>query len=419
MTTKRIFLSDVHMGDDRSLRQDGDSHPYCWFNDRPGGDNRPEMLESFLKNYCIDGDTVYETVINGDLFDEWVCPAEFDPTDRAHHSQQVENIVSAGQNRAVMDQLKIIAGRQKLKYIRGNHDMLTDSAMMQQLFPGIDIIDQPDGHGVYTVDGIWAEHGHWYGLFNAPYPVPDGSFGDTPLPLGFFITRILAEETLKTGSSTTLLEVIGEWAEHIFSRIPRARLAEYLPTGGDLDLVDGILMEFFDTLAADHAQGRPGALMNGYGGIPGLVTWGQVTGRYAHMFNDWSANHKAKGRVGPIEAIAGDNGNLDGAAKLVFSQHNEAKIVIFGHTHAYECTALLGPPPPSRSEEEMHLHLDESPIYANTGAWENATAPCTFVETEFDPDTRYHTVRLREWKSVDGNYVAQNVGRIPDQRVLV
>jgi|SRR5271157_3995149 len=413
--TKRIFLSDIHMGDGRSVNPGGTFKPYCWFYD-----TRPQLLGAFLKRHCIDDGSVSEVVIIGDLFDEWICPSQFDPTDPAHpmppQGQQFVNIANAQQNKPVIEGLKELASQKRLTYLTGNHDMLADKAVIAQIFPGIAYVDAADGHSVYqTADGIWAEHGHWYGLFNAPYPAkPGGGFSGSRLPLGFFVSRITADEALKTGNSLSPGEVFKEWIEHILSKVPdaenRAKAREKIFE----QTVDDILVELFNTLVSDHAADpKGGALLNGLDGIPGTVSWQEVNKRYDRIYSKWENSHADN--VSPYDALWCDSKSLDPAARFVFG-HEQARIVICGHTHEPECTSLLGPTPTPPPEE----HSDMSPIYANAGAWINATPRCTFVETEFNPETRYHTVCVREWtQTSNGQYVPQKVPFCPDLGVFV
>ncbi len=67
--TKKVFVSDIHMGDAKS--QAG-VHPYGWFRS-----NIPN-LASFLTAQLNDSQ-VAEVVVLGDLFDEWVIPTDQDP----------------------------------------------------------------------------------------------------------------------------------------------------------------------------------------------------------------------------------------------------------------------------------------------------------------------------------------------------
>jgi UDP-2,3-diacylglucosamine pyrophosphatase LpxH len=421
-TIKRIFLSDIHMGDGRSVTPGGTLHPYCWFD---GG--RPGMLALFLEQYCIADGTVDEVVILGDFFDEWICPTQFDPTDPAHpippQGQQFTNIADAPQNRSVIEGFQRLAAQNRLTYLTGNHDMLADKAVIAQIFPGIGYVDDADGHSVYhTADGIWAEHGHWYGLFNAPYLAGSGGgFNASILPLGFFISRISADEALKTGNSLspTPTEVFKKWIGHILSKVPDA---ENLAKARDKifqQTVDHILMELFDILVSDYAADpKGGALLNGLDGIPGIVTWQDVEKRYGHIFSEWENSHADD--VNAYYAIWCDAGNLDPAALSVFFYHEEAKIVICGHTHKPECTSALGDFDTRGIIIDTPVASGTNPIYANTGAWVNDTPRCTFVETEFDTAAGTHSVRLREWtQTANGQCVAQKVPLCPDESLSV
>ncbi len=70
--SKRIIISDIHMGDSRSVEtSSANPYAYCWFADKEGANqNRPKMLADFLEKYVINDNTVDELVVLGDLFDE-------------------------------------------------------------------------------------------------------------------------------------------------------------------------------------------------------------------------------------------------------------------------------------------------------------------------------------------------------------
>jgi len=71
-----------------------------------------------------------EVVLLGDPFHEWICPAQFDPTDTAHpmppEGQRFINIAGAPQNQSVIRALKVLAAQNRLAYLTRNHDMLAD-----------------------------------------------------------------------------------------------------------------------------------------------------------------------------------------------------------------------------------------------------------------------------------------------------
>jgi len=405
-TIKRIFISDIHIGDGRSVSPGRNFHPYCWFYD-----DRPDMLVEFLKQYCIDDESVAEVVIVGDLFDEWVCPTQFDPTDRDHQEQQFKNVANASQNQLVTAWLRELARQQRLIYLRGNHDMLANKPIMEEIFPGLkhqgrDDGHDDDGHDVYrTDDGIWAEHGHWYGLFNAPLPPRSGMgrFGASVLPLGFFISRVAAQNGLKTGKSINGSGVFADWIGHIHRNVPDSKDPTKAMNESTLSAIDDALMGLFDTLVKDSASDQYGALLNGLDNIPGLVTWQEVKDRYRGIFSQWSTYRPHD--VNPYDALWSDAGSLDRAVNSIF--HNEkTKIVICGHTHKCDFSSTL-----DLFEPAELIPSGTKNIYANTGAWTNDTSRCTFVETELNRDTGSHSVRLREWtrQLADGQYTARDV----------
>ena len=169
--------------------------------------------------------------------------------------------------------------------------------------------------------------------------------------------------------------------------------------------IDRVLIGLFRTLVNDHASDQHGAIMNGFGGVPGLVTWEQVEDRYSCIFSEWSANHPHN--VNPYDAMWSDASSLDQAARSVFFNNQETKIVIFGHTHEYDLSSTLDPP-----QSTALIAPGAEHIYANAGAWTNVdTTRCTFVETELYSDTGNHIVRLKEWaqQTSDGQWAAHNV----------
>lgn len=413
---KRIFISDIHMGDRRSASQAPKFHNYCWFcrsGDSPGSD-RPKILTRFLKDYCIADESVAEVVILGDLFDEWVCPAGFDPTEPPHpapppRGEQYRKIAAASQNAEVVAALKTLASANRLVYVPGNHDMFADREIMEEIFPGIHCPQSFDGHFVYSADGIWAEHGHWYGMFNAPLP-PGANLGfpECPLPLGHFISRVIAEEALRTGKMIGLGEVFREWVEHILDKVPDAKDPD-VRVG---DIVDRLLVDLFETLVKEHAHGADGAVMNGFAGIQGLAKWQDIMKRYPDVYDSWPDLHPDN--LGRLDALWADADRLDQAARLITLDHAEARMVICGHTHKADFVTMghSGYPADETPPEDKR-------IYINAGAWTNDTPLCTFVETELHPETHKHLVCLRKWfrEPATGRYKAENI--TPDGWVMV
>ena len=135
--TKRIFITDIHMGDQQSVDPPGDLNPYGWFHQ-----DRGRMLGDFLGLKLSDPE-VKEIIILGDLFDLWVYPAELEPPDEKRH---LFRIAHAYQNREVIRRLRAIAACEEIDliYVQGNHDMWTSTMtipcwkeFLNELFPAI------------------------------------------------------------------------------------------------------------------------------------------------------------------------------------------------------------------------------------------------------------------------------------------
>jgi UDP-2,3-diacylglucosamine pyrophosphatase LpxH len=409
-TTRRIFISDIHMGDKRSINSQKPHHPYCWFYDESGSSvgDRPEMLTAFLNEYCAHK-RISEVIILGDLFDEWICPSECDPTDPSNpmppSGKQFINVAESTQNKQVIAALTQLASKIRLKYMPGNHDMLAERTIIEQILPNIEYVStQVDGHPVYQADGIWAEHGHWYGLFNAPYPDRSGSgFDASILPLGFFVSRLAAESAFTTGRQFGPTDIIKEWLKHIFTKVPATKTSTRVENHGVRDEVDDILGQLFDTMVRSYANGKD-PVMNGFDGVPGSLRWKTVKDRYANIFAEWSNSHP--NNVGHVDAIRSDSADLWPAACFVSFRHDDARIIIFGHTH--ECTFSSNVKPDDPSRRPLP---GAQPLYANSGAWCRDAAHCTFVETVFDPSTGKHSVQPKEWaRKAGGSYAASNYG---------
>jgi UDP-2,3-diacylglucosamine pyrophosphatase LpxH len=406
-TIRRIFVSDIHMGDERSQHQ---PHPYGWLSD-----SRRDLFERFVRTVCK-GDSdghVDEVVILGDLFDQWVCPAEYDPTEPPHadppDGEQFTKISNYNHN--VIEALKAIAG--KLKYVSGNHDMLVNAGIMNGILPKLKYDPDPEGHDVYAPgDGIWAEHGHWCGIGDAPHPRSGTQpFEQTPLPMGFFFSRLSAQKALKTGTSLGFADVFEGWLKKFGDQdgkgysefrdqivrarnelVNKERTGKFTPLSFVVDqcVIDSLAREFsawimengFDDITHNSWCSQNGAMMERLENIAGTLPWEEVEARYKYVFADWETNHK--GNVENWESVICDFGSLLPAVKLIIDKQSpDSKIVIMGHTHN-ACVV--------RSAEMEGPH---SWVYINAGAWCNDVKQCTYVETVYDTGNGKHTYRLK------------------------
>ena len=79
MSGKRIFISDIHLGDDARYRDDVPERRARFI----PSEHRDRLLNFLDKQIIAEKDNVKDLVLLGDVFDTWVCPFETDrPTDR-------------------------------------------------------------------------------------------------------------------------------------------------------------------------------------------------------------------------------------------------------------------------------------------------------------------------------------------------
>ena len=373
-TIKRIFISDLHMGDGRSLTEHQPEYPYCygWLRD-DGDTQRITMLADFLEYLMEHPHACDELIILGDLFDQWVCPAGFEPTTYDRIVNQTK------QNSAVIANLRKMASPQcpiSVYYVPGNHDMLTPKAFMEENFPGVTFIGK-DHIGVFREGDLAAEHGSQYTLFCAPNPGMGGQ-----LPIGFYISRAAANKKAVSG-------------------------------GDDIDIVDAleaIIHDFFKDITSFYmtgmkelyeaiAQGMELKLdtpivMNGLGCVSGAPTVEEVADNYADLWKRWE-RIRPQG-VSALQAMINEVFHLHGVAERHYFKPDTAKIAIFGHTHKYTMQGY------KRHNSHIHDCLT-SPccdyIYANSGTWINSHKYCTYVETELNPTDNKHYVRIKRYES--------------------
>lgn len=172
MSGKRIFISDIHLGDDARYN---DPIPDRRARFSPSGHR--ERLLNFLDKQILTGkDDVKDLVLLGDVFDTWVCPFDAVPPTYA-------SIFESKENKPILDSFRKIANTNvNLYYVNGNHDYDLSEIQLQEAIPGI--ITNPRLYEDNAL-GIYAEHGHLFTLFNQGYTdVANG------LPIGYYITRL-------------------------------------------------------------------------------------------------------------------------------------------------------------------------------------------------------------------------------------
>lgn len=371
MGKKRIFISDVHMGCDLSSAP---RKPYVWFK------KNAHLLAKFLGEQLMDHD-VSEVVILGDLFDEWIIPADYPPI------TSFKSICSNSTNEPVITGLRALAADGRLVYVPGNHDMATTADGIAETksfleetdnFPGIRFVC--DGNvplGTFQDGVLAAEHGNRYCLFNAPdtWTNPGVCF----LSLGYFISRMVAYKVSTTGHDQDPRSIFFDLLKEFWKG--RADFEE--------DLFQSI---------ADNCGLRPESTIE-LDGIPGCgksMTISDIGQQFSRLFSSWGHVPGAEFVRAP-EAVTSELGDLyDAAASTYFRTGSPYKVVIFGHTH----TPFMKNNYENAGYPDFVVNPDETPcltIYANSGTWIDSPGyRGNYVETEEIDGNRLY-VRVKEY----------------------
>ena len=279
--TKRIFISDIHLGDDARY-----SDPIPDRRARFSPTEHGERLLNFLEKQILTAeDDVKDLILLGDVFDTWVCPFDAVPPTYA-------SIFGSKANKPILDSLRNIAKTNvNLYYVNGNHDYDLPEAHLQEVIPRIitnTAFYQDDDLGVY------AEHGHHFTLFNQGYPeVANG------LPIGYYITRL---------------------AEHLGGYVRGFKdLIGYIDDAIDLVLGRDNIFETIIEGLAERAKADQVILTEQEN-----ISVSQIKSLYANL-----EYHDQPFKVGKMLANESD---LEKFGDRLSEQHGH-KVVVFGHTH--------------------------------------------------------------------------------------
>jgi UDP-2,3-diacylglucosamine pyrophosphatase LpxH len=281
MPNKRIFISDIHLGDDARY-----SDPMPERRPRFSPAEHRERLLNFLdKQILTEKDDVGDLVLLGDVFDTWVCPFDAVPPTYA-------SIFESKENKPILDSLRNIANTKvNLHYVNGNHDYDLSGNQLQESIPGI--ITNVRCYEDNDL-GLYAEHGHLFTLFNQGYAnVADG------LPIGYYITR-LAEHL--GGYVRGFKDLIGYIDDALDLAVGRDNIFEAIIEGlAERANADQIILSAQETISVD-----------------------QVKSLYRSL-----EHHDQPFKVGKMLANESD---LEKFGDQLSEQHGH-KVVVFGHTH--------------------------------------------------------------------------------------
>ncbi len=357
--TKRIFISDLHLNDQRSYEVlPNYNYPYFWISPE-----RTALLANFLEKEILESDDVKDLVILGDLFDQWVVPTIPAPNvnfDAVYHNPK---------NKGVVENLQRIidAGEINVYYAPGNHDLLLDKAAIEGYFPGIKFCEGDQAYvGVFLEDGIGAEHCSQYNFFCAPNP---GHPNDHYLPTGFFLSRFGAEEKAHKEDSPNVLKIIEDFVKNHFKP-------------DDPTFVQDMLLSVGESVGLKpHSE----ITLDGIGNFGQQKTVQQVADMYSDAITRW--NQLKPNGLSAVEAISTEITGYSGFANTMYYREGKARVVVFGHTHH---AMLQGY---SVDRDGIPHKVEEngcSYIYANSGTWID-NHPCTFIQTEIKGNSHYVT----------------------------
>jgi UDP-2,3-diacylglucosamine pyrophosphatase LpxH len=379
MENKRIYIADIHMNAGKGLQASNKGHPYEWL-----GIEEANRFAEFLL-YLNDPKTgVQEVVIIGDLMDDWVYPVDVVPP-------SLQRIVDAKINHNIVKALQALIENKNITvvYLPGNHDMGVNREFVVANFEGMVFGGSTFHDSIYRTSRLLAEHGSAHSLFNAP-PVRSG--GGTALPLGYFISRVVATKARNTGSAKRhywsyaddLLEMIGpqKLAASVFEAVlEEAGLDETtqirIPKRNS-----GVPSAAAGKVPKKASRAKPGAARDKEPDDEyTCVTAGQVKEKYAPLYDQWE-EHNGKGSG--FKAIMAEIGLLGPLADSLCKK-SDTNIVVFGHSHDWKL--------------DKDAWLVQDRIYANCGTWCDEEKPCTWVESQKDRDKNRHFVRVMNWNN--------------------
>lgn len=303
-----VLLSDIHIGDDS---------PACWYQQSI---HEPYLLSIF--DWIVDhADEVREVVFLGDIVDMWTYPFNVQPPDFKTIIQKNPNVFSlTGGINKLLDALD-----GSVTYIPGNHDMSVVASDLARIV-------SPHGYRIRYARDIYnpagdsrvvVTHGNDYAMFNAP----DNTTKWAPLPIGYFITRIISSKKQE-------MSIKGVYdGELLFDGMPnginkRAIIEEVLNSG------EGVFTDLIiDAIAEKEGVSLSEPIILSDGTKTNLT---EVKTVYSQLFSNWVIQNGG-GEDGRMVATKAALADADAAYMGWFAQRqafvSNAQLVVMGHTH--------------------------------------------------------------------------------------
>ncbi|MDT8718016.1 metallophosphoesterase [Clostridium sp. 19966] len=198
---KFIFISDIHIGT---------NYPENWYQKSV----HQKYLKAILQYIQTNAQEIQDVIMLGDCFDSWMYTPQ--PQISATVTEIINNNLDVFTRQSDGDFITCMDSIQgNLCYVYGNHDMTIDfnklnnyTKLQSNKSKQLVCLDR-----IYSKDGIYAEHGHYYDLFcKSNY---DRTNKYQPLPIGYFISRaatLYCQQQLKKSgkNNSSQLDVHGD-----------------------------------------------------------------------------------------------------------------------------------------------------------------------------------------------------------------
>jgi UDP-2,3-diacylglucosamine pyrophosphatase LpxH len=324
-----VFISDCHIS--AGLGQSaGGGFAWEWLTP-----SDQERLRKFLVWTAARAAQVDELVLVGDIFDNWIFPHDLVPP-------TLSEILHSAYARPIIQALDAASRVVPTTLLAGNHDLTLSADLVAQVLPKVRFA----GAGSYTMFSgrLRAEHGHAWGLFNAPDPQrPDN------LPLGYFISRMVATADRRTGHHTpSIAQEIKELAQVIATR-------EELAQG----VLDAVCAKAGVSENAEILM--PTDLWGGH-----TTTVRDVRDLYRELYVEWK---KRNGMASSIIGISAELNSLAMAAARIQLDGDGPRALLMGHTH-------------EPASQQHTIPFMGSRVYVNSGTWCQNVKHATWVEAE-------------------------------------
>ena len=343
---KIVVISDIHLGIDDSFAENSANKEY---------------LLQFLARVQVTAD-VRELVIAGDFLDEWYLPLNYPAY--SDSTEFYRKVIANNQN--VMDALKdVMSAGIKLVYVPGNHDLLLESGVLDEVLPGV--VQARDARGLgayYTGDRqeIVIEHSHRYDVFSAPDTLTNAELcgnDETILPAGYFYARYATswvlegrpsvEKKLPAVTNVPDKTDTDQYGAYIYYSILKDISARMTPNESLEEKIFDMHIAGFDD-AYTYLDFYPAQQEDGTISAPVLFRNIQRTWADRQTIN----NIKVPNTF--IEAVAG---TLDweyyfsqAKAQYLENPKENVDVVVFGHTHV-----------------PTYQTLENGKLYINDGTW--------------------------------------------------